>query len=62
MLKHCNDDRENPIYIMRYEDLVANPKQELEGIMKYLLDLDDLTGTGAEKRIAEVVNMGGEAS
>lgn len=26
MLRHCNKEGRNPIHIMRYEDLVANPK------------------------------------
>lgn len=47
---------------MRYEDLVSNPKPELEGIMKYLLDLDDLTGTNAQRRVDEVIGMGAAAS
>jgi hypothetical protein len=47
MLRHCNDEGRNPIYIVRYEDLVTNPGPELEGIMKFLLDLDDLKGTNA---------------
>lgn len=51
MLRHCNKDRLNPIYVVRYEDLVSNPKPELEGIMKFLLDLDSLEGTNAQRRI-----------
>jgi hypothetical protein len=47
MLRHCNKENRNPIYIVRYEDLVSNPAAELQGIMKYLLDLDDLSGTNA---------------
>jgi hypothetical protein len=62
MLRHCNKEGRNPIYIVRYEDLVSNPKPELEGIMKYLLDLDDLTGTNAQRRVDEVIGMGAAAS
>jgi len=51
MLDHCNKDNKNPIYITRYEDLVDNPKAELTGLYKFLLDMDDLAGTNAERRI-----------
>lgn len=47
---------------MRYEDLVTNPKEELTGIMKFVLDLDDLAGTNAERRIEAVTAMGAEAA
>lgn len=62
MLKHCNQDNENPIYVTRYEDLVSNPRQELEGIYKYLLDLDDLKGTNAERRLDQIMAMGSKAA
>jgi len=62
MLKHCNEDNENPIFVVRYEDLVANPRQELEGIYKYLLDLDDLKGTNAERRLDQIMAMGSGAA
>lgn len=51
MLKHCNEENRNPIYIVRFEDLLANPKSELEGIYKFLLDLDSLEGTNAQRRL-----------
>lgn len=37
-------------------------KTELIGIMKFLLDVDDLSGTNCERRINEVIGMGKEAS
>lgn len=51
MLKHCNKEGRNPIHIVRYEDLVTSPREELIGIFKFLLDLDDIKGTNAERRI-----------
>lgn len=62
MLRHCNQEGKNPIYICRYEDLVNDSKTELIEIMKFLLDLDDLTGTNCERRINEISKMGKEAS
>ena len=40
---------------MRYEDLVTSPKKTLMGLMSYLLEVEDLAGTMAEKRVDEVV-------
>jgi len=51
MRRHCNEEGRNPIYTVRYEDLVKNPRPELEGIFKFLLDLDSLEGTNAQRRI-----------
>ena len=62
MLRHCNQEGRNPIYIVRYEDLVSNPRPELEGIMKYLLDLDDISGTNAQRRVDQVIDMGAASS
>ncbi len=62
MLRHCNKEGRNPIYICRYEDLVTNPREELEGIMKFLLDIDSIEGTNAQRRINEVVALGAQAS
>jgi len=47
---------------VRYEDLVNNPKPELENIYKFLLEVDDLTGTNAQRRIDEIIAMGDKAS
>lgn len=62
MLRHCNEQNKNPIYICRYEDLVSNQEAELTGVMKFLLDLDDLSGTNAERQIKQVCAKGKEAS
>ena len=62
MLRHCNKENQNPIYIVRYEDLVDNPREQLEGIYKFLLDLDDLKGTNAERRLDQIMAMGADAA
>jgi len=51
LMRHCSKEGRNPIYITRYEDLCSNLRGELEGMYKYLLDLDDLKGTNAQRRI-----------
>ena len=51
----------NPLYIIRYEDLVFDPKTAYEDIFKFLLDLDDISGTNIQRRINEVVEMGVKA-
>lgn len=50
------------MYIVRYEDLVNDPKNTYEGIFKFLLDLDSLEGTNVQRRIEEVVKAGSEAT
>ena len=62
LLRHCTKEGKNPIYICRYEDLVSDSKKELDGIMKFLLDVDDLSGTNCERRIDQLSKLGGEAS
>lgn len=47
---------------MRYEDLCTNPTEELTGMMKFLLDLDDLSGTNMERRINQIDQMGSAAT
>jgi hypothetical protein len=37
----------NPIHIVRYEDLLNEPKDTYEGLFKYLLEVDSLEGTNA---------------
>lgn len=62
MLRHCLKENKNPIYIVRYEDLVKDQTGEMNGLMKFLLDTDDLTGTNAERRLQQMKEMGGKAS
>lgn len=54
MLRHCTDEGKNPIYIVRYEDLVSNKQEELEGVMKFLLGTSDLEGTNCQRRIQDI--------
>lgn len=51
--KHC-EEKKCPIYFVRYEDLLTKPKEELTGIMSFILDLDSLEGTNVQRRIDEV--------
>ena len=51
-----------PMLFVRFEDLVLDPEPELRNIMKFLLDLPDLEGTNAERRIQEVIAMGHKAT
>lgn len=58
LIRHCTTEDRQPIYIVRYEDLVTDPKETLMGLMCYLLEVPDLTGTNTERRIDEVVAKG----
>ena len=43
---------------MRYEDLKMNPRPALDGLFRFLLDVESLEGTIVEKRIEEVTQAG----
>jgi hypothetical protein len=54
LIRHCTEQNKALIQFVRYEDIVDNPKQQMNDIMKFMLNLDDLAGTNAERRIASV--------
>ena len=56
LLRHCFEEDKQPLYIVRYEDLVTSPKETLMGLMSYLLEVEDLSGSNVERRIDEVVS------
>jgi len=60
-MKHARN-RDVPTIFIRYEDLVMNPRPELEILMKFFTGLKDLKGTNAERRIEEVLALGEEAT
>jgi hypothetical protein len=62
MIDHCVKENKNPMYIVRYEDLISNREAELTGVMKFLLEMDDLSGTNVERRIKEAVAKSLESS
>ena len=45
---------------MRYEDLKVRPKETLEGLFCFLLDVHTIEGTFVEKRIADFAAGGFE--
>ena len=62
LLRHCTEEQKNSLYIVRYEDIVTDPKETLMGLMSFLLEQKDLTGTNIERRIDEVVAKGASAA
>ena len=62
MIKHCTEDGLNPIHFVRYEDLVVDIGEPTKKVMAYLLEIEDITGTNAERRINEHVAKGKEAN
>lgn len=54
--------RKVPTLWVRFEDLVTDPKPQLENIMKFMLGLDNLAGTNAERRVNEVIAKGKAAT
>lgn len=61
MIDDCTKNGKNPIYIVRYEDLVNDSKAEMEGVMKFLLDVDTLEGTNCMRRLEQMAAMGSKA-
>ena len=51
-----------PIYWVRYEDLVLNPKPALLELFSFMLDVPSLEGTVCEKRIIDYCAKGSEAA
>lgn len=51
LFKNCVEEKQNPIYIVRFEDLLNNKKGEFEGLARFLLDMESLEGTNAQRRI-----------
>lgn len=53
VLRHSVDefDKYAPIYVVRYEDMVQGMEGPTRGILSYLLELEDMSGTNAERRI-----------
>ena len=51
-----------PIYFFRFEDVLLNPRQELQNLFKFILGMESLEGTVIERRIEDVLNMGKIAS
>ena len=58
IIRHCVEEHRNPIYFVRYEDLVAHKKETLMGLFSFLLETKDLDGSNAERRIDAVVGQG----
>ena len=57
ILEQCRSKR-HPLYIVRYEDLVLEPKTTLVGLMSFLLESKDLQGSNVERRIEQIIAQG----
>jgi hypothetical protein len=58
LIKDCHEDKMNPIYFVRYEDMVVDMKAPTTGAMQYLLDLEDLAGSNAERMLDKLIAKG----
>ena len=47
-----------PVHFVRYEDVILSPAETYAQMFRFLLDLDDVSGTNAERRINEIVSGG----
>ena len=50
-----------PIYFVRYEDLLVDPKPVLEGLLSFMFEVEDIKGTVLEKRIHDSCAKGTES-
>ena len=62
LINDCTTKGKNPIYFVRYEDLVSKKKDTLMGVFSFMLDVETLEGTNAERRIDQVIEMGSAAT
>ena len=60
--RNCHEEGKNPLYVVRYEDLVLQPKETLMGLFCFLLGVKNLKGTNTERRIDKVLSLGREAT
>jgi len=58
LIKDTVEDKQNPIYFVRYEDMVVDMKPPTTGALEYLLDLPDLNGTNAERLLDKLIAKG----
>ena len=55
-------ERACPVLFVRFEDLVMDPEPVLMQMMKFILNVNDLSGTNAERRVKEVIAKGASAT
>jgi len=57
-MKDCVDEGLNPIYFLRFEDMISDKKTEIEKLFCFLLDLEDLVGTNVQPQIDKILAGG----
>lgn len=62
LFKHTHDQKKNPMYIVRYEDLVNKPREAMLGLFSFILEKEDLEGTNAMRRVEACVAAGQKAT
>ena len=55
-------ETKTPLYIVRYEDLVNEPKETLLGLMAFCFEIKDARGTNLGRQIDKVLAKGSEAT
>lgn len=60
--RQFQEEKVNPVYIVRYEDLVEDPRNTLQGLFGFLLESDDLEGSNIMRRIDQVIAQGRKAT
>lgn len=62
LIRQTATEGKNPIYIVRYEDLVSDAETTLKGLFSFLLDVPSVDGTNCERRIRAVNAAGTKAT
>lgn len=62
LIGDCITHGQNPIIIVRFEDLVADPIPSVTQVGQFMLDLEDISDTNLERRINEIKAMGDKAT
>lgn len=62
LIKDCVTDKKNPIFFVRYEDLVTGLEGPSTEALEFLLDLESLEGTNCQTLVKELAAKGKEAT
>mgnify|MGYP006889521357 CR=1 FL=1 len=60
-MKECVEDAKNPLYIVRFEDLINKDKkaQEMTDLFRFVFGIADATGTNLERRVEAAMGQQG---
>jgi hypothetical protein len=51
-------EKKIPFHVVRYEDLLDNPEPTLKEMFAFMLGVESIEGTVAERRVKEIIDAG----